>query len=345
MQLRERFPTPAFTAPSCSDRTSSPPDRSRCHGFESASSMALTLEELSQKLAVPFRGDPQARVEQACSLESLRADAICFCEKANQVKFGPAEVGVLIAPEVPEGDWNALLSPNPRVTFAQALRLLYPEPALVPGIHETAWVDPSAQVHPGARVGPLCFVDAEAVIDEGVDLVAQVTVGAGARIGAESKLWPGCSVAAGCAVGKLCVLEPGARVLSGSSLGDAVWLGSRSVVDGAALANGIKADNQMYVGPGSQIGPHALLISQSCVGPNTKMGAYSLVAAQGAVLGNVEIGPQVQIAGRCVIAESVPDKGSAWAGDPAVPYTTEMRNRALRLKAPAAYVKRTRPLT
>lgn len=305
--------------------------------------MSLTLEELSQKLMVPLRGNPQARVDSACSLENPRPGALCFCEKANQVKFEPSEVGILITPGPPEGEWNVLLSTNPRVTFAQALRLLYPEPALVPGIHQTAWVDPSAQVHPGARIGPLCSIEAGAVVEEGAHLVAQVNLGVGAQVGSGTTLWPGCSLAAGCTVGKDCVLEPGARLLAGSKLGDGVWLGSRAVVDGANLADGIKADNQVYVGPGSHIGPHVLLISQSGVGPNTRMGAYSLVAAQGAVLGNLEIGPQVQIAGRCVIAESVLDKGSAWAGDPAVPYTTEMRNRALRLKALPAYLNRSRP--
>jgi len=290
---------------------------------------------------VPLRGDPQVVVRSACSLEAPRADALCFCEKANQVKFQPGEVGILITPGPPaEGDWNCLLSTNPRVTFAQALRLLYPEPPLLPGIHPTAWVDPQAQVHPGARIGPLCSVQAGALVEEGAELVAQVCVGAGARVGAGSRLWPGCSLADGCTIGKECVLEPGARLLPGTTLGDCVWLGSRVVVDGATLSSGIKADNQVYVGPGSQIGPHVLLISQSGVGPNTSMGAYSLVAAQGAILGNVEISPQVQIAGRGVVAESVLEKGVAMAGDPLVPYSTEMRNRALRLRAPAALQRR-----
>ena len=308
-------------------------------GFELASRMSLTLEELSRLLMVPLRGDPQTRVDSACSLEAPRPNALAFCEKASQVKLQVGEVGILITPGPPEGEWNCLLSTQPRVTFAQALRLLYPEPALQPGIHESACVDPSAQVHPGARVGPLCNVEAGAVIEEGVELVAQVSIGAGASVGSGTRMWPGSSLAAGCRVGRECVLEPGARVRSGSVLGDCVWLGSRAVVDSAALASGIKADNQIYVGPGSQIGPHVLLISQSCVGPNTRMGPYSLVAAQGAILGDVEVGPQVQIAGRCVIAESVPEKGTAWAGDPAVAYSAEMRNRALRLKAPAALAR------
>jgi len=303
--------------------------------------MSLTLEQLSQQLMVPLRGDPEVVVNSACSLESPRPDALCFCEKPNQVKFQPKEVGILITPGPPaDGDWNCLLSTNPRVTFAQALRLLYPESPLLAGIHSTAWVDPQAQVHPTARVGPLCSLQPGSVVEAGADLVAQVALGIGARVGASSRLWPGCSLADGCTVGKECVLEPGARLLSGSTLGDRVWLGSRVVVEGATLSSGIKADNQVYVGPGSHIGPHVLLISQSCVGPNTTMGAYSLVAAQGAVLGNVEIAPQVQIAGRGVVAESVLEKGLAMAGDPLVPYTTEMRNRALRLRAPAALQKR-----
>ncbi|MFN8606045.1 MAG: hypothetical protein U0931_00845 [Vulcanimicrobiota bacterium] len=300
---------------------------------------SLTLEELSQSLLVPLRGDPQFRVDSACSLESPSPTAIAFCEKASQVKLRVGEVGILITPGPPEGDWNCLLSTHPRVTFAQALRLIYPEPPLEVGIHETAWVDPSARVHPQARVGPLCNIEAGAVIEEGVELVAQVSIGAGASVGAGTRMWPGSSLAAGCRVGRECVLEPGARLRSGSELGDCVWLGARAVVDSASLASGIKADNQIYVGPGSQIGPHALLISQSCVGPLTRMGPYSLVAAQGAILGDVEVGPQVQIAGRCVVSESILEKGSAVAGDPAVAYSTEMRNRALRLKAPAALAR------
>lgn len=98
---------------------------------------------------VPLRGNPQARVESVCSLEAPRPDALTFCEKANQVKFGPAEIGILITPGPPEGDWNVLLSTQPRVTFAQALRLLYPEPALVPGIVDCLQDrNPSAQVRP-----------------------------------------------------------------------------------------------------------------------------------------------------------------------------------------------------
>lgn len=303
--------------------------------------MSLSLEQLSQQLLVPLRGDPTVVVSSACSLDSPRPDALCFCEKANQVKLEPGQVGILITPGPPgEGDWNCLLSNNPRVTFAQALRLLYPDPPLQAGVHATAWVDPQAQVHPRARIGPLCCVQAGAQVEEGAELVAQVSLGVGARVGAGSRLWPGCSLADGCTIGKECVLEPGARLLAGSTLGDGVWLGSRVVVEGATLSSGIKADNQVYVGPGSHIGPHVLLISQSGVGPNTRMGAYSLVAAQGAILGNVEIAPQVQIAGRGVVAESVLEKGVAMAGDPLVPYSTEMRNRALRLRAPVALQKR-----
>lgn len=93
----------------------------------------------------------------------------------------------------------------------------------------------------------------------------------------------------------------------------------------------------VYIGPGSEIGDHALLIAQSCAGPNTKMGAYSLLAAQGVVVGNVELADQVQVAGRGVVYESVLTPGTAVAGDPAVAYKLELKARALRAQALSIY--------
>ena len=302
--------------------------------------MSLSLEQLSQRLRLPLVGDPHKRVESACSLESPRPDALCFCEKIQQLKLSPDQVGIVIAPQEPPAEgWCVLISSHPRVSFAQALDLLYPQPILVGGIHPSAWVDPSAHVHPKAVVGPLCSLGADCVVAEGARLVAQVSLGRGCQVGARSLLQPNTSLEEGCRLGEDCVLEPGTRLLRQARLGDRVWLGARNVLDGCVLGSGIKTDNMIYVGPGSQIGDHALLIAQSCVGPETTMKPYSLVAAQGVVVGRVELAPQVQVAGRAVVYESILTPGTPVAGDPAVAYSAEMRARALRAQALTLYKK------
>jgi UDP-3-O-[3-hydroxymyristoyl] glucosamine N-acyltransferase len=143
-------------------------------------------------------------------------------------------------------------------------------------------------------------------------------------------------------LGADCVLEPGVRLLQQTQLGDGVWLGARNVLEGCQLGSGIKTDNLVYVGPGSRIGDHALLIAQSCVGPKTLMGPYSLVAAQGVVVGHVELAAQVQVAGRGVVYTSVLTPGAAVAGDPAVAYAIELKARALRARALTLYQEATR---
>ncbi|MBT9583470.1 hypothetical protein IV102_08970 [bacterium] len=300
--------------------------------------MSLTLEQLSQSLQLPFVGDPHRRVTKACPLESPQIDGLSFCEKSQQVKLVGDQLGILIAPQEPSGEsWNALISPHPRVSFAQALGLLYPEPTRAGGVHPTAWVDATAQVHPNAWVGPLCSLGPGTLLADGCRLVAQVELGAHCSLGARTVVQPGVSLGDGCKVGDDCVLEPGVRLLQRTHVGDRVWLGARNVLDGCQLGSGIKTDNMVYIGPGSEIGDHALLIAQSCAGPNTRMGAYSLLAAQGVVVGNVELAPQVQVAGRGVVYESVLTSGTAVAGDPAVAYKLELRARALRAQALSLY--------
>lgn len=304
--------------------------------FELAPSMSFTLEQLSQSLGLPLVGDPNRSVDGACSLEHPRAGALSFCEKPQTLKLLPDQLGILITPSAPAG-WHALISAQPRVSFAQALRLLYPEPALPGGIHPRADVDPSAHIDSDAWIGPLCSVGPGARVGAGSRLLAQVRLGADCQVGQGCLLQPGVSLADGCVIGSECVLEPGVRLLKGTRLGDRVWLGARNVLRGCSVADGVKTDNLVNVAPGCRVGQHALLIAQSCLGPDTVMQPYSLVAAQGVVVGGVELAAQVQVAGRGVVYESVLTPGAAVAGDPAVAYAVEMKNRALRARALAAY--------
>lgn len=300
---------------------------------------SFSLEQLSQSLGLPYVGDPDYVVRKACPLEDPSPDGLAFCEKPQHLKLNPSQLGILITPQEPANPgWNALISQHPRVSFAQAMKLLYPDPPALAGIHPSAWVDPTARVHPTAWIGPMCSLQAGCVVEEGSQLTAQVYLGANVRVGAHCLLQPGVSVDQDCQIGPECVLEPGVRLLGRVTLGRRVWLGARNTVRDSNLHQGVKTDNQAAVSPDCEVGDHALLISQSGLGPGTKMGPYSLVAAQALTVGHLELAAQVQVAGRAVVYESVTTPGTAMAGDPAVPYPLEMKARALRARA-LSYLK------
>lgn len=93
---------------------------------------------------------------------------------------------------IPEGLLKGYITvQRPRVALAVLLNIFNTPPHHYPGIHPTALVDESAQVHPTASVGPFCTVGPHAAIDEGSVLISHVSVGAEAKIGKKSLIYPG----------------------------------------------------------------------------------------------------------------------------------------------------------
>ncbi|MEO6245779.1 MAG: LpxD N-terminal domain-containing protein, partial [Opitutaceae bacterium] len=86
-----------------------------------------------------------------------------------------------------------LLVENPSMALARVCarieQSLWPKPA--PGVHPSASVASGARVAATATVGPLCVVEAGAVLGERVHVQAQVFVGRNASIGDDSWLMPG----------------------------------------------------------------------------------------------------------------------------------------------------------
>lgn len=296
------------------------------------SRIAYSLSQLSQVLQLPFEGNPSAPLHLACSLEEPHSQGLAFCEKLSGLKLESSQLGALIADSSPGPAWNVLISPHPRVSFAQALALLYPEVRYPAGVHERAWVDPTAQIHPSARVGPFCWVGPGVVVEEDCQLLAQVSLGPGSHIGRGSQIFPGVSLGHCCRLGQGCVIEPAARLSDHTVLGDRVYVGSRCVLDGCKIGSGSKIDNLAWVGRGADIGECAILVSQCLIEAEARLGAYCLVAAQAVVDRGIELAPKIQVAGRCWVEHDVPTPGVALAGEPAVDYSIEMRSRALRAR-------------
>ena len=114
-------------------------------------------------------------------------------------------------------------------------------------------------------------------------------------------------------------------------------LASVTVMDGCTIGGGTKMDNLSYVGQGSVMGPHNLLISKSHVGRRVKTGPYFLIAAVSCVDDEVEMGPLVQVAGFSRVNRSWTTPKMQLAGDPAQDYKAEIKERSQRLRATKMY--------
>lgn len=213
-----------------------------------------------------------------------------------------------------------------RLAMAQLLNLFPTPPHVMPGIHASAVVDPSAKVAEDASVGPLSYVGPGAEIAAGAAVLAHVTVGAESRIGPDSLLFPGVRLGERCQVGARCIIQSNA-VIGGEGFGyvtpepgsiesaqtdgeitaqntDIVRINSiGNVVLGDEVEIGVGTSiDRGTLGP-TRIGDATKIDNQVQIAHNCRIGENCLIAGQVGISGSVTIGDRVVFAGGVGVAD------------------------------------------
>lgn len=201
------------------------------------------------------------------------------------------------------------------------------------GIHERAFVDPSAvlgagcSIHAGAWVGPNCKLGAGCVLHPNVVLEAGTELGPGCEIGANSVLgsdgfgfvWSG---------------EKHEKVPQQGfvQVGAGVEIGACSTIDrgtygATVIGDGCIIDNQVQVGHNCRLGRFVVLCAQAGLAGSTEVGDGAIFGGRAATSGHLRVGAGVRMAGACVATKDIPD-GATVAGYPAWDLRDETRTIA-----------------
>ncbi|MGL5032177.1 MAG: UDP-3-O-(3-hydroxymyristoyl)glucosamine N-acyltransferase, partial [Microcystaceae cyanobacterium] len=167
---------------------------------------------------------------------------------------------------------------DPRLGFAQAIRLFYQPFQPTAGIHPTAVIDQSVQLGEDVRIGPNVVIYPNVAIADRVCIMANVVVYPGVTIGAGSLLHGNCTIHERTQIGADCVIHSGA-VIGAEGFGfvptatgwykmeqsgrvvleDGVEIGCNSAVDRPAVGETrigaqTKLDNMVHLAHGVQVG-------------------------------------------------------------------------------------------
>ena len=262
----------------------------------------------------------------------------------------------------PQSNQLHLLVDNPSVALARLCsrveQLLWPKPK--PGVHPTASVAPGAKVAASATVGPLCIVEADAVIGERTHLQAQVFVGRGAQIGNDCWLMPGVVLAAECVLKNRVRLQPGVVVGSDGFgyefvagrhekipqvgnvvIEDDVEIGANATLDRArfsqtVVGEGTKIDNLVQIAHNVTIGKHVILCALVGISGSVTIGDYAVLGGQAGIGGHISIGKGAKVGGQSAVTFSV-DPGTYVNGSPAISYMLGQRLEVLHRKLPELF--------
>ncbi|MEI6076866.1 MAG: UDP-3-O-(3-hydroxymyristoyl)glucosamine N-acyltransferase [Verrucomicrobiota bacterium] len=306
--------------------------------------MTLTTAEIAKKLAGEVIGDASAVLTGFAHADAAKPGDLTFAETEEFLTSAEnsAATAIIAGKNAASTKKTIIRVANPRIAFAKALAIFFPEPEFAAGIHPTAVVASSAQIHPTAHVGPHCVVGEHVELGAGVVLQAGNAIGADSVLGSATHLFPNVTIYPRTQIGQRVRIHAGAVIgadgfgyvldagvhlkvpqVGKVIIGDDVEIGANSTVDRGALGatvigKGTKIDNLVQIGHNVQIGENCILIAQAGIAGSSKLGNYVIIAGQAGVAGHLNIGHQAIVGGQAGVMNDIPDKGK-WLGSPAQP--------------------------
>lgn len=306
--------------------------------------MTLTTAEIAKLLAGEVLGDANATLAGCAMADKARAGDLTFAE--NEAYFAAAEASpataIIAGNQLVSSTKAVIRVANPRLAFAKAVGLFFPEPKFKAGVHPSAVIAASAQVDPTAHIGPHCVIGERVKIGAKAVLQSGNAIGDDCALGDETHLFPNATVYPRTEIGKRVRIHANAVIgsdgfgyvadagvhrkipqIGNVIIGDDVEIGANSTVDRAALGStvigqGTKIDNLVQVGHNVELGEHCILCAQVGVSGSTKIGNYTILAGQVGLAGHLKIGNRVTIGSKSGVMHNIPD-GEQWLGIPAQP--------------------------
>lgn len=316
-----------------------------------------TVKELAALVDGRVCGIGDEIITSVASLSEAQEGALSFYgSSAFQQQLASTKASCLL---VRSSDIDAVPSPscivvdNPYAAFVTILRDLIQEPRMAAGLRaHTSTISASARVHETASIGPGCVIGDDCVIDDHVQLVANVVAYAGTKIGRNTLVHANVTMYAQTQIGQDCIIHSGAVIGSDGFgyiehpdhtytkipqvgnvvIGNNVEVGANTTIDRAALGStvihdGVKIDNLVQIAHGVVIGEHTALAAQAGVSGSTVIGKRSRMAGQVGVAGHISIADDVVVMGQSGVTKSLMDPG-VYSGTPAQPHHKQLRNDA-----------------
>jgi UDP-3-O-[3-hydroxymyristoyl] glucosamine N-acyltransferase len=221
---------------------------------------------------------------------------------------------------------------NPRLAYAQAGLLFYPQPALEAGI------DASARVHASARIGAGSRIEAGAIVGRGVEIGEGCLISYNAVIGDGVQIGDQCRIGANSSVSHAvigCRVEIETNVTVGSQgfgfvpngrgltrmlqlgrvmIEDDVQIGANCAIDRGATGDtvigaGSVLDNLVHIAHNVTLGRHCVVCAQVGIAGSTSVGDGVMIGGQSGVSDHLTVGAGANIAAKSGVIRNVEASG------------------------------------
>jgi len=321
----------------------------------------MKLAQLAAALGVRLEnGLPETEITGAAGIKEAGPGQLAFV--ANPKYAAAAKTtrasAVIVAEEAPAIPVAMLRSRNPYLDFARAIELFHRPPGYEPGVHPTAVVHASAKIGPRAHIGPYVVIDQDVEIGPEAVVLAHVVIYRGVKIGSHFFAHAHAVVRENCRLGNNVILQNGV-VIGADGFGfakddaghwhkivqpeavileDDVEVQANSCIDRASvgethIGRGVKIDNLVQVGHGTNVGEDTLLCAQVGLAGSTEVGKNVILTGQVGVVGHCKIGDGAIVTPQSGVSGDVA-AGAIVSGAPAVDHKLWLKYSAVLSRLP-----------
>jgi len=284
--------------------------------------MEITLASIVKTLGGELHGDGTLAITGLASLEAATPSQLSFLSNPKyQQQLLASRAGCVVVGPAMQATAQArgacIVTPDPYLYFARLTQLWKKSRGngIQPGIHPSAVVDATAEVHSTASIGPLSVVERGARVGAGTVLKSRVTVGED------------------CVIGERCILHAGVVIgadgfgfaphgdawekieqLGAVQIGNDVEIGANTCIDRGALQDtviedGVKLDNLIQIGHNVRVGRHTAMAGCVGVAGSATIGPHCTVGGGAIILGHLSIAAHVNISAATVVSKSIHKPG------------------------------------
>ncbi|WP_108652050.1 UDP-3-O-(3-hydroxymyristoyl)glucosamine N-acyltransferase [Dongshaea marina] len=305
--------------------------------------MAISLQELADKLGAQLHGDGSREITQVAGLNRAGSSDLSFITSRKfreQLAQSEAAAVLLTEGDLPFCQTNALVVANPYVAYAKASQLLDTAPAIADGIHPTAVVADDVILGADVNIGANAVVEAGCVLGDRVSIGAGTVVGHNVTLGEGVKLYPNVTLYHGVSVGRMTSIHSGSvigadgfgnanergewvKIIQSGSvrIGERVEIGScttidRGAVDDTVIADNVVIDNQCQIAHNVEIGYGTAIAGGTIMAGSLKVGKYCMIGGASVFNGHMEICDHVNITGMAMVMRPITEPGTYSSGIP-----------------------------
>jgi UDP-3-O-[3-hydroxymyristoyl] glucosamine N-acyltransferase len=295
-----------------------------------------SLSELASYLDAELVGDSAHIITGIADLQLAVASDLSFIYQESYLPhLAESKSGVVILNKdfADKFTGNKLIVDNTYQAYARVSALFESLSALPTGIHPSAVIATSAQIHPDAAIGANCVIGEYAHIGSGAKIYSGVSVGDRASIGDNTLIHPNVVIYHGVSVGSSCLIHSGTIIgsdgfgfapsrdgwkkihqIGAVIIGDNVEIGSNCSIDRGALGNtvisdGVIIDNLVHIAHNVKIGKRSAIAGCVGIAGSAVLGENCTVAGAVAINGHITIADNSHFHGGTIVT-----KGNTEAG-------------------------------